>query len=315
MQEPVTTRWEQIGVILVATDLSETDRLLGFAMEQAEATHSRLILLHVLATTEAMAVDAVGMPYYDPAGAVEFAAKSLETWCAVARERNLECNAVIREGTPAQQVLACARQFKADCILLGTRSRSKMSKLLLGSVAEQVLRSTNLPVITVGPEAHLQVEPHDSQRVVLHATTLREASRPSAALACKAAQQRDAKLLLLSVLPSLEEIRRKGITDPLDDAAMHELEQLAADTASGCSAPIEYRVVHGDPAIEILAEASERKASLIVLGATQRSILENLARDRTVYKVLAHARCPVLTLKEARVEKEDNIVARLVTHR
>jgi hypothetical protein len=37
---------------------------------------------------------------------------------------------------------------------------------------------------------------------------------------------------------------------------------------------------------------------LIVLGATHRSAFENLTRDRTVYQVLAHARCPVLTIRE-----------------
>ena len=38
--------------------------------------------------------------------------------------------------------------------------------------------------------------------------------------------------------------------------------------------------------------------NLIVLGATDRSAFENLTRDRTIYQVLAHARCPVLTLRE-----------------
>ena len=62
-----------------------------------------------------------------------------------------------------------------DRILLGTRSRSKISKLLLGSVAEQVLRSVNIPVITVGPEAHLGAAGgNGSDSVVLHATTLRD---------------------------------------------------------------------------------------------------------------------------------------------
>jgi nucleotide-binding universal stress UspA family protein len=314
MVEPVTKGWDRPDVILVATDLSETDRLLPFAMEQAAATGARLILLHVLAATEAVAVDAVGMPYYDPAGAVEFAAKSLETWCGMARGRGLECNAVIREGTPAQQILACARQFKADRILMGTRSRGKISKLLLGSVAEQVLRSTNLPVITVGPEAHLRVESHSPERVVLHATTLREASRPSAALACRTAALLGAKLVLLNVLPPLEEMKRKGLPGGLEGAALHELEMMAAETAAECSAPVESRVLHGNPAIEILAEAAEKNACLIVLGATQRSVFENLTRDRTVYRVLAHARCPVLTLREPRIEKQESVVARLATH-
>jgi nucleotide-binding universal stress UspA family protein len=61
---------------------------------------------------------------------------------------------------------------------------------------------------------------------------------------------------------------------------------------------VEAKIMHGDPAIEILAEAAASHASLIVLGATRRSAFESLTRDRTVYRVLAHARCPVLTLRE-----------------
>ncbi len=314
MFNPVTQRWDHPAVILIATDLSETDRLMPFALEQAEASGARLLLLHVLAASEAMAVDAVGMPYYDPAGAVEYAAKNLESWCQMARSRKLQCEGLIREGSPAQQVLACARQFKADLIILGTRSRGKMSKLLLGSVAEQVLRSTNLAVMTVGPEAHLGVERHDQKRIVLHATTLREASRPSAALACEAAESMGGRLLLLTVLPPQDELTRRGLPGGLDGAALHGLEHIAAETASGCAIEVETRVVHGEPAIEILATAAEVHASLIVLGATERSVLGSLTRDRTVFKVLAHARCPVLTLREGRMEKQDEVVARLAAH-
>jgi nucleotide-binding universal stress UspA family protein len=72
--------------------------------------------------------------------------------------------------------------------------------------------------------------------------------------------------------------------------------------------------VHGNPAIEILAESAHRHACLIVLGATQRNALQNFTRDRTIYKVLAHARCPVLTLREPKAEPEEVVLARLATH-
>src|SRR5215469_16905143 len=211
MSDPVTERWTHPAVILVATDLSDTERLMPFALQQAESTGAHLLLLHVLATSESMAIDAVGMPYYDPAGAVETASSLLQTWCAVARTRNVPCEALVREGNAAQQVIATARQFQADRILLGTRSRSKMSKLLLGSVAEQVLRSAHIPVITVGPEAHLSVDVAAQKDIVLHATTLREASRPSAALACRIASSVDRPLVLLHVLPPKEEMEHKGM--------------------------------------------------------------------------------------------------------
>jgi nucleotide-binding universal stress UspA family protein len=304
-----SNRWARPAVILVATDLSDLDRLMPFAFEQAAQTGARLILLHAIATAAAMAVDAIGMPYYDPAGTIEFAEKALIPWCETARRRNIPCDALVREGHPTQQIQAAARQFQADRVLLGTRSRSKLGKLLLGSVAEQVLRSVNLPVITVGPEAHLAVESTGEERVVLHATTLRETSRPSAALACQVAAGQNAKLVLLHVLPPMDEMELKGLPTGLDSAAMRELRMLAEETRYGCCLSIEPVVVHGNPSIEILAEAADRNASLIVLGAAQRSAFENLTRDRTVYRVLAHARCPVLSLRESAVSVAADIPA------
>ncbi len=290
-------RWTHPATILAATDLSDLDHLMPFALEQAAETGARLILLHVLSSSAAITADAAGMPYYDTVGALEIAEQMLRPWCQLASRRGIRCDALVREGHPTQQIAAAARQFQVDRLLLGTRSRSKLGKLLLGSVAEQVLRSVYLPVITVGPEAHLPVNKSEV-RVVLHATTLRETSRPSAALACQIASAQNAKLVLLHVLPPIHEMARKGLPTGFDSAAMLELRQLAAETGAGCCSAVEPVVAHGNPTIEILALASERHASLIVLGATHRSAFENLTRDHTVYRVLAHARCPVLTLRE-----------------
>jgi nucleotide-binding universal stress UspA family protein len=290
-------RWARPSVILVATDLSDLERLMPFAMDEARRTRARLILLHVVTASAMISSDAAGLPYQDIAGFLEFADRTLRPWCEMARRENLVCDALVREGNPAQQVAAAVRQFRVDRVLLGTRSRGKLSKLLLGSVAEQVLRSVNIPVLTVGPEAHLPVA-SGAERIVLHATTLRETSRPSAALACQIAAQFKARLVLLHVLLPVDEMERKGIPSELEATALHLLGHLAADACTEAEADIELRVIHGNPSIEILAEASERKASLIVLEATHRSLLQNLTRDSIVYRVLAHARCPVLTLRE-----------------
>ena len=317
MTDSGVSRWMHPAVILVATDLSDLERLMPFALDQAHQTGARLILLHAIATAAAMSVDAVGMPYYDPSAALEFAEKELTPWCEAARRCNVVCDGLVREGHATQQIAAAARQFQADRILLGTRSRSRLGKMLLGSVAEQVLRSVNLPVLTVGPEAHLPVSTEAcsgrEDRVVLHATTLRETSRPSAALACQMAASLKAKLVLLNVMPPIDEMKRNGQATGMDSAAMHELRQLAEETASGCCLEIEPVVIHGNPSIEILALAAERHADMIILGATQRSALENLTRDRTVYQVLAHARCPVLTIREPQAMFSESVAESIAT--
>jgi len=303
MRESDPHRWTHPATILVATDLSDLDHLMPFAFEQASETGARLILLHVLSAAAALTADASGMPHYDTAGAFEVSEQMMRPWCDLAARQGMRCDALAREGHPADQIAAAVRQFHADRVLLGTRSRSKIGKLLIGSVAEQVLRSVYLPVITVGPEAHLPVA-QDAERAVLYATTLGETSRPSAALACGIAAAQNAPLVLLHVLPPIPEMQRKGLPTGIDSAAMHELRQLAAETGAGCCSAVEPVVAHGNPAVEILALAQERQASLIVLGATQRSAFENLMRDRTVYRVLAHARCPVMTLREPQAMPE-----------
>jgi nucleotide-binding universal stress UspA family protein len=307
-------RWTHPSTILVATDLSDLDHLMPFALEQSGETGARLILLHVLSSAAAITADASGMPYYDTVGALETAEQMLRPWEEAAARRGLRCDALVREGHPTQQIAAAVRQFHVDRVLLGTRSRSKIGKLLIGSVAEQVLRSVYIPVITVGPEAHLPVD-SAQDRVVLHATTLRETSRPSAALACRIASEKDAQLILLHVLPPITEMQRKGMPTGMDSAAMVELRILAEETGAGCCSSVVPIVVHGNPSIEILAFAAERHASLIVLGATQRSAFENLTRDRTVYRVLAHARCPVLTLREPETISEPAHAAAAAAHR
>ncbi|MFP5237911.1 MAG: universal stress protein [Acidobacteriota bacterium] len=313
MREPGANRWVHPSVVLVATDLTDLDRLMPFALDQGTQTGARLILLHVISGAESLTADVTGMPYYDPAGALEIAARELELRCSIARGHGLLCDSLVREGNAAQQILSAARQFHVDRILLGTRSRGRISKLFLGSVAEQVLRSVNLPVITVGPEAHREVSDSTPERVVLHATTLSEASRPSAALACQTAALLHARLVLLHVLPHLDEIHRMALPAGLDCAAIQQMNDMAR--AMACTGfPIEPRVVHGNPAIEILATASELKASLIVLAATNKSTFETLTRDGTVYKVLAHARCPVLSLREPATSEDAWTLAHEVLH-
>ncbi|MGD0479176.1 MAG: universal stress protein [Terracidiphilus sp.] len=307
-------RWTHPETILVATDLSDLDHLMPFALEAAGDTGARLILLHVLPTTSVFTADAAGMPNYDTFGALEIAEQMMHPWCEVAARLGIRCDPIAREGHPTQQIATAVRQFHVDRVLLGTRSRGKLGRLLIGSVAEQVLRSVYLPVITVGPEAHLPVD-RGEERVVLHATTLRETSRPSAALACQVAAAQKATLILLHVLPPISEVERKGLPTGIHSSAMLELRVLAAQTGANCCSAIEPVVVHGNPSIEILALAAERRARLIVLGATHRTALEDLTRDRTVHRVLAHARCPVLTLREQQAMPEETHAVAASAHR
>jgi len=61
----------------------------------------------------------------------------------------LETTTSIREGAPADTITGYAESVDADAIVMGTNGRTGMDRLLLGSVAERVIQTTDLPVTTV----------------------------------------------------------------------------------------------------------------------------------------------------------------------
>jgi nucleotide-binding universal stress UspA family protein len=304
MVETTNTRLINPSVILVATDLSDLHRVMPFAIQMAENTGARLQLLHILQRGGEFTADASGTPYYDREGAFSCAMNMLLPWCERVRQMGLSCEAVVREGHPtANEIIAAVQQLHADRLLLGTRSRSKVGKLLLGSVAEQVLRTATLPVYTIGPAAHPLPECKNRQPSVLFATSLGEGHHAGAALACQIAASQDGKLIILHVLPPLVEQPRNGGFNILYPTIMSELRHLAESIGAEERPDIEVKVLYGDPADRILVESAAHRTDLIVMQTNDQPRFHGVLHDRTICKVLAHAHCPVLTVRnlEAKV--------------
>jgi nucleotide-binding universal stress UspA family protein len=60
-----------------------------------------------------------------------------------------QVSVVVGEGSPAEEIVAQAKRLSADLIVIGTHGRKGLKHLLLGSVAERVLRSSPIPVLTL----------------------------------------------------------------------------------------------------------------------------------------------------------------------
>lgn len=285
MTEATGCKWTNPKTILVATDLSDLGRTMPFAIDEAAATGARLVLVHAIPVAEAVNADVSGNPIYDPLGAAEVTSQQLAPWVELAGQRGVACESLVKEGSPADKVLEAAQKVHAGRIVVGTRSRGKLSKLLIGSVAERVVRYTRVPVVTIGPEAHWQTEP--GERVVVHATQLLADAKAHAELAQCVAETLSARLVLLHVV------------DPnLSAAKEAEAKSALVKLAEGIAGvPVVPELVHGHAPEQILAVARERHAAMIVLGSTPRSSLAEITRDRTVYRVLAHAQVPVMTLQ------------------
>lgn len=139
--------------ILVATDFSETSaRALAMALELARAFDARLTLLHVWSIPSTGYAEALSWPIDD----MERAAKrALDDAFARTSKVHPKTEALLREGNEWQEIVDAAQDLRCDLVVMGTHGRRGLPRLVLGSVAEKVVRLSPVPVLTVGlPREH-----------------------------------------------------------------------------------------------------------------------------------------------------------------
>jgi nucleotide-binding universal stress UspA family protein len=138
--------------IVVATDFSEcAQKAWELAGRIAAAPGSELVLTHVL--TE-VPLYGEGLFNIETArkvreGARKWAEGALEAWVGKARAEGLTARAALRTGVAHQEIVALARDERADLVVIGTTGRGGLNRALLGSVADRVVRIAPCPVLTV----------------------------------------------------------------------------------------------------------------------------------------------------------------------
>jgi nucleotide-binding universal stress UspA family protein len=179
--------------------------------------------------------------------------------------------------------------------------------LLLGSVAEDILRHASCPVLTVGPKVSgraklpaIQSRGRDlapvelELRQIVFATNFDQDSQFVAREAVSLAEEFRARLTLLHVIEDYTQLgSRPG---PMDDG-VDRLKSLVPKDAALQYLP-EAVLEFGSPPDRILRVASEREADMIVLGARSASDPGTTHLPwTTAHHVIAQAHCPVLTLR------------------
>jgi universal stress protein A len=135
-----------ISRILVATDFSAQARnALDFARFLADSFRAKLILLHVIDIFSLAEVGCV-MGGTDPLHLLREQAQNCMKELKVLVP---DAEIVIREGSPRPAILDTALELNCELIVMGTHGRSGIAHLLLGSVAEYVVRNAKMPVLTV----------------------------------------------------------------------------------------------------------------------------------------------------------------------
>jgi nucleotide-binding universal stress UspA family protein len=285
--------WSKPSAILLATEIPANQKSFAFALAQAKEFGAELILFHAYDTLVVAASESSGTRYYDYAAAARTEMHHLEPLVQQAKDEGVPCEAVVRPGLAADQILSFMREREIDRVVLGTHSPGPLGKLLVGSVAESVLRTARVPVYIVGPDTVDGAYRQYATRTILCAVSLLETSYIVIHFAAELAMQHDARLVLQHVIRPHE---RANVL------AGRSVEQIEEDLLE--MVPEELRdqltvqpvVVPGDPTEELLFQGRAQQADLIVLGAHSASAFATVTRQGVVYKILAHAQCPVMTL-------------------
>jgi len=138
--------------IVVGTDFSElATAALRFAANLAAKTDAGLIVVY--AGTFEPPTEFTAREVGDVAQSIErskrLASEELARYVAENVPPGIECRPIVADGFPADAINAIANAEHADLIALGTHGRSGLQRLILGSVAEAVMRTAKVPVVTV----------------------------------------------------------------------------------------------------------------------------------------------------------------------
>jgi nucleotide-binding universal stress UspA family protein len=296
MATTLKPEWSKPSTILFASEIPANEKAFSFALAHAAEFGADLILFHAYDTLVISANETSGVRYYDYAAAARAEMQRLEPLAVRARAAGLRCEVVVRPGLAADQILAYTREREISRIVMGTHSPGPIGKLLVGSVAEAVLRTSPVPVFIVGPEVVDGAFRNFATHTILCAVSMLDSSAVVAVYAAELAAQHNARLILQHVIRPQE--RHEVLAGRTIDQIESDLFGLVPKELQE-KIEIQAIVVPGDPTEELLYQGRAQQADLIVLGAHGATAFAAITRHGIVYKVLAHSQCPVLTLSPA----------------
>jgi nucleotide-binding universal stress UspA family protein len=300
--------------ILCPTDFSEVStKAEAYAIALAKRYEARLSLLHVDPPMPMMA------PYGEiPVDIRLFeeqrrqAEQDLAAAGTRARNAGLGVDTALIGGYPGREILAVAREQDVDLIVLGSHGRGGVEHLLLGSVAEKVLRKAPCPVMVVPAAAR-------PERGVLFARILcpvdgSQASADAVAQAVDLARETDGQLTLLHVVEPMPEAGEFAALDADEYRRAGEaygarlMREAVSDTVrEWCR--IDERIVVGKPGDRILDTSKNMAADVIVMGVRGRGALDLLAFGSTANAVVRQAQCPVFVVHPKAGERRKKAAA------
>lgn len=215
--------------------------------------------------------------------------------------------AVERDVAAAPAILRYAAEHDVDLILMGTHGRRGLRRLFLGSVAEEVVRLSTCPVLTVRatqPDAETEVEARTDVKTLLVPVDFSRHSREALRQAKRIAAAYGASITLAHVIeeplhPAFYNTGVVSIYDVQPDLESRAREQLQVfyETADGPEVPVRYQLLTGHAATAVVDYARTAEADLIVMATHGLAGVAHFVLGSVAEKVVRQAPCPVLTMK------------------
>lgn len=286
--------------ILVATDFSATaDHALDFARRLAFVFRAEIHLVHVRILLEGRQQNQELQRELERLDAQH----DLETEEVLARRGDLAGVAVhthlVRGLLVSESLLETAIDLACDLVVMGTHGRRGLRHLLLGSVAEEIVRSSSVPVITVREGANTEERSAGS---ILVSHDFSERSMSAIAVARDWALALGSKVHLLHVVEPVVYPEFYAV-DVMPDEVLHRIEErsieamktAAAEQLEGVSHSLE--VVTGRAVDAILDTADPQAYDLVIMGTRGLSGLQHILLGSVAEGVVRRSKIPVLTVR------------------
>ncbi len=281
-----------IKKILWSTDFSdEGQEALLYADAFAKAFKADIVALHVIPDISPALYDAAIVVQGELAKRVAFVkAQTHEKFDALKKAKNLEFKALIKEGNAAKKIIQTAEEEKVDLIVLGRRGMSAIEKLFIGSVANQVLRSSSVPVLLTKKKTG-----KPKFKKILVPTDFSEQEEVERDFAWKLAKGFDSKLTLLHVLELHDYEFTPRALDEMFDAVEKRLKQREKKEKEDIPVSEDvYRAINA--AVGIVDYAETHKFDMIVISTCVQSKIERFFLGSTTEKVISYTHIPVFAI-------------------
>ena len=217
----------------------------------------------------------------------------VEALAGKARGVGCEVEPIVRTGRPASEISTYADEIDADLVVVGTHGRTGVRQVLLGSVALEVIREVQRPVLSVGSTASWNGSSESIEDVLL-ATDGWSGSTAATEHALALAEACDARLHALYAVDLDADVPelRQGFEEHGEKTTATVAERA---TERGVEAT---RTVAQGPVHEVVLEhAGTDSVDLLVMGTESKSNLERLVVGSVSQRVVPSAGVPVLTVR------------------